>query len=304
MPEHIDPRGQDNPSQYVVEDRSSNPEMIRLMIQDSLVTTGMGGPLSEQPDPASLHRVLDIGCGPGGWILEAARLYPHMNLTGIDISWRMIEYARAEAQARKLTDGVEFLVMDALHPLKFPDASFDLVNLRFGGSFLLVKDWPRLLGELLRVTRPGGIVRVTDLETTQGTSSAGNRIFQMSLCALYRSGHSLTEEKMGVTHELPHLLSESGCQQVQTKDSTLEFVAGTVGGQNAYQNMMFALQTMLLFLQKWGCASEDYDALREQVLIEMQQPDFRTTSQMVTAWGTKPGSTAPADTPVDENNGS
>ena len=32
MPEHIDPRGQDNPSQYVVEDRSSNPEMIRLMI--------------------------------------------------------------------------------------------------------------------------------------------------------------------------------------------------------------------------------------------------------------------------------
>src|SRR5713101_4899190 len=198
MPEHIDPRGQDNPSQYVVEDRSSNPEMIRLMIQDSLMTTGMGGPLAEQPDPASLRRVLDIGCGPGGWILEAADRYHHMELTGIDISWRMIEYARAQAQSRGLTDGVEFLVMDALHPLKFPDASFDLVNLRLGSSFLLVMDWPRLLRELLRVTHPGGIVRVTDLETTQGTSSAGNRIFQMSLCALYRSGHSLTEEKIGV----------------------------------------------------------------------------------------------------------
>jgi SAM-dependent methyltransferase len=116
MPEQIDPRGQDNPSQYVVEDRSSNPEMIRLMIQDNLYTTVMGGPLSEQADPASLHHVLDIGCGPGGWILEAARLYPHMNLTGTDISWRMIEYARAQAQARKFTDGVEFLVMDALRP--------------------------------------------------------------------------------------------------------------------------------------------------------------------------------------------
>jgi len=46
MPEHIDPRGQDNPSQYVVEDRSSNPEMIRLMIHDSLMTTGMGVPLA------------------------------------------------------------------------------------------------------------------------------------------------------------------------------------------------------------------------------------------------------------------
>ncbi len=304
MPEHIDPRGQDNPSQYMVEDRSSNPEMIRLMIQDNLFTMGMGGPLSEQADPASLHRVLDIGCGPGGWILEAARLYPHMDLVGIDISWRMIEYARAQAQARKLTDGVEFLVMDALRPLEFPDDSFDLVNMRFAVSFLLVTDWPRVLNELLRVTRPGGIVRVTDTETTQGTSQNFNHLGQMILCAFYRSGHSLTEEKMGVTHELPHLLAESGCQQVQTKASTLEFVAGTVGGQNAYQNMLFALQTMLPFLQKWGCASEEYDALREQVLIEMQQPDFRTTSQMVTAWGTKPGSTAPADTPVDENNGS
>src|SRR6266436_7363217 len=178
MPEHIDPRGQDNPSNYFVEDRSSNPEMIRLMIQDRTITEGMGGPLSEQADPASLHRVLDIGCGPGGWLLETAFRYPHMELTGIDISWRMIEYARAEAQARKLTDGVAFLVMDALHPLEFSDASFDLVNIRFGSSFLLVTDWPRPLSELLRVTCPGGIVRLTDGVTVQSTSATCNRIIQ------------------------------------------------------------------------------------------------------------------------------
>ena len=53
-----------------MEDRSSNPEMIRLLIQDRSLTEGMGGPLTEQPDPTSLRRVLDVGCGPGGWILE------------------------------------------------------------------------------------------------------------------------------------------------------------------------------------------------------------------------------------------
>ena len=288
MPEHINPRGQDNPSQYFVEDRSHDADMVRLMIQDRLMTAGMGGPLSEQVDPASLHHVLDIGCGPGGWILEAARLYPHMELTGIDISWRMIEYARAEAQARRLTDGVEFLVMDALRPLDLPGDSFDLVNLRFGSSFLLVTDWPRLLGELLRVTRPGGIVRVTDGMTTQSNSPAYDRLFQMFLCALYRSGHSLTEEKAGVTHELDRLLSESGCQQVQTKAYMLEFVAGTVGGKNFYEDSRFGFQTILPFLQKMGCASEDYDALYEQAMIELQQPDFRVIWPMVTAWGTKP----------------
>src|SRR5258707_14304279 len=137
MPEHIDPRGQDNPSQYFVEDRSNDAELIRLLFQDNLLTTGMGGPLSEQPDPASLHRVLDIGCGPGGWILEAADRYHHMSLTGIDISWRMIEYARAEAQARKLTDGVGFLGMAELHPLEVPHASFYLVNMPLGPSYRL-----------------------------------------------------------------------------------------------------------------------------------------------------------------------
>ncbi len=287
MPEHIDPRGQDNPSQYFVEDRSSNPEMIRLMIQDYAVTSGMGGPLAEQPDPASLHRVLDIGCGPGGWLLETAFRYPHMELTGIDISWRMIEYARAEAQARKLSDRVEFLVMDALRPLDFPDDSFDLVNMRFGSSFLLVTDWPGLLGELLRVTLPGGIVRVADAEAWESTSPACNRINQMLLCALYRSGH-LSSVYMGMTKVLDRLLSESGCQQVQSKDYAVEFIAGTVGGQNFYEIARFGFQTLLPFLQKMGCASEDYDALYEQALIEMQQPNFRATWPLVTAWGTKP----------------
>jgi ubiquinone/menaquinone biosynthesis C-methylase UbiE len=294
MPEHIDPRSQDNPSQYAVEDRSNDAEMIRLMIQDNLLTTGMGGPLAEQPDPASLHRVLDIGCGPGGWILEAARLYPQMNLVGIDISWRMIEYARAQAQARKLTDGVEFLVMDALHPLKFPDASFDLVNLRLGTSFLLVKDWPRLLSELLRVTCPGGIVRVTDnARAWESSSSHFNRINQMFLCALYRSGRHVSEQT-GMGYELPKLLSESGYQQVQTKDYTLELVAGTVGGQNFQQNMLFVFQTWRPFIQQTGCAADDYDAVCERALLDMQQPDFRATWPLLTAWGTKP-SDAPAN---------
>src|SRR5258707_5430453 len=288
MPEPINPRGQDNPSQYAVTDRNNEAEMIRLMIQDRPIPAGPGGPLAEQPDPGLFARVLDIGCGPGGWLLETAALYPHMSLVGIDISWRMIEYARGQALAQKVSHRTEFLVADALRPFDFPDDAFDLVNMRLGSSFLLVKDWPRLLREMLRVTRPGGIVRLTDnSEAWESTSSNFNRIGQMFLCALYRSGRHVSEQA-GLGHELPELLSESGCQQVQSKDYTLELVAGTVGGQNFYQNMMFGFQTMLPCLQIMGCASEDYDAVREQALIEMQQPDFRATWEILTAWSTKP----------------
>ena len=288
MPEQIDPRGQDNPSTYFVEDRSSNAEMIRLMIQDRTITEGMGGPLAEQPNPASLHRVLDVGCGPGGWILEAAGLYPHMELVGIDISWRMIEYARAQAQAQRLSDGVEFLVMDALHPLDFPDGSFDLVNVRLASSFMLIKDWPRLLQEMLRVTCPGGTVHVTEGGNIQNSSPALTRLGQMMFRAGYKAGQSTNPEIWGITSILAQLLSESGCQSVQTKAYTLEYPAGTVAAQNFAQDSMYLFQTLRPFLRKWDCAPEDYDAIYDQALIEMQQNNFHATWDFLTAWGTKP----------------
>jgi len=62
--------------------------------------------------------------------------------------------------------------------------------------------------------------------------------------------------------------------------------------RNFYEDARFGLQTLLPFLQKMGCASEDYAALYEQALIEMQQPDFRVTWPLVTAWGSKPDTPA------------
>jgi cyclopropane fatty-acyl-phospholipid synthase-like methyltransferase len=44
----------------------------------------MGGVLPEQPELTVFRRVLDIGCGPGGWIFEAAQAYPEMKLQQAD----------------------------------------------------------------------------------------------------------------------------------------------------------------------------------------------------------------------------
>jgi ubiquinone/menaquinone biosynthesis C-methylase UbiE len=291
MPEPIDTQ-RDNPSGYTVADQNSEAEMIRLMIQDGLLTSGVGGPLPEQPDPARLARVLDLGCGPGGWALEAAGLYPHMELVGVDISWRMIEFARGQAQARKLTERVAFSVADALRRLDFSDDEFDLVNLRLGSSFLRLQDWPRILAECLRVVRPGGIVRLTDNAAAwESTSPSFNRLVGMFMCALYRSGRHVSEHA-GVGLEFLRWLEQSGCTGVQSKDDTLELTAGTVGGQNFQTNMQFALQTWKPFIQQTGCAEPDYDALCEQALLDMQLADFRVRWPLLTAWGTKSQQTA------------
>jgi ubiquinone/menaquinone biosynthesis C-methylase UbiE len=254
-----------------------------------MVTAGMGGGLPEQPDPTAFHRVLDVACGTGGWIIEAAQTYPTMSLVGIDISQRMIEYARSQANASQVNDRVKFHVMDALRPFEFPAASFDLANLRLGVSFMRTWDWPKVLIELLRITCPGGVVRITDSNViSQGNSPALTRLQKMFQCALFRAGHFFTDESTGLIDHLPRLLDQYGCEQVQTKAHAMEYPVGTPRGEAFYEDIKLMFQTVRPFIQKWNCGSQDYEAIYQQALDEMRQPDFHVTWHLLTVWGSKP----------------
>src|SRR5947209_12887767 len=130
-------------------DPESVAEMARLLDQDRLITTGMGGLLAERDNNFSgLHRILDVACGPGGWAQEVAFAHPDLEVIGFDISQAMIDYARAQARVQGL-DNVSFRVMDMLAPLDFPDQAFDLVNARFI-NFLPAAGWSKLMQELGR----------------------------------------------------------------------------------------------------------------------------------------------------------
>jgi len=284
-----DPQRQQYSGTYFVQDRHSEEELLRIAGQDRLVTASMGGVLAEQADPSAFQYVLDIACGSGGWAIEAAETYPEMTLVGIDSSKRMIEYASEQAIAHQVDGRVEFHVMDALGILAFPDASFDLVNMRFALSFVRTWDWPRLLRELQRVLRPGGVVRLTDEEIIhQSTSPAAMQFCEMLLCALYRAGHLFAQESTGLTAHLAPLLSQHGYQQVQTRGYALQYRAGTAEGQAYIEDGIRVFRTLRPFLQKWGCLSKDFDDIHRQALEELQQPDFRATWHLLSAWGIKP----------------
>ena len=274
-------------STYFVENRSNREELTRLQIQDQMLTAGMGGVLPEQPDPAIFKCVLDVGSGAGGWLIETAKAYPNISLLiGVDISKRMVEYARAQAEAQQVNDRVEFHVMDALRVLEFADGYFDLVNHRCAGSFLRTWDWSKLLDEYQRVTRQGGVIRVTEPEILhQSNSPALTQLFNMFQCAMFRSGHLFKEETTGIIDHLSQLLAQHACQQVQTKLYTLEFRAGTTQGEAYRKDMMHAFRTLRPFIEKWGCIAKDYDAIYQRLGNEMQQSDFHGTWNLRSAWG-------------------
>jgi SAM-dependent methyltransferase len=134
---------QERPSTYVVQDRSNLEELRRLQLQEHLITVALGGVLPEQPDPTRFHHVLDMACGAGGWLIELAKTAPTISHpVGVDISIRMIEAARAEAEAQQVQDRVEFRLMDALRLFELSGDVFDLTNLRFALSFLRTWEWP------------------------------------------------------------------------------------------------------------------------------------------------------------------
>lgn len=277
----------ENPNTYFIEDRFSKEELNRLVAQEQVVTANMGGVLAEQANPGALQRVLDVACGPGGWLRGVAQEYSAIpQLIGVDISPRMIEYAQKQTVSEQLSQRVEFHVMDVQQALEFPDGYFDLVNQRLATSFLRTWDWPKLLGEFMRVTRPGGIIRLTESGASpEANSPAMMRSLDLLVEAFYQSGHLFSQERMSVPDELPKLLNRYGLQNVQTREYIVKFPTSTPEGRVAAET---ANRSMVPFVLKWAHIPDDYDEMSRQAACETQQPDFVMSWRFRTIWGIVP----------------
>lgn len=280
----------EHPSTYMVEDRSNQEELLRLQQQDLWATASMQGVLAEQPDPARLRRVLDIGSGTGGWLLNVASQYPDIILLiGVDINNGMVQFARQQAKAQQLDDRVEFHVMDVLRMLEFPSDYFDLVNVRFAMSYLRTWDWPKFLQECRRVCRPGGVLRITETNVTPDTtSSALLRLIKLQHEALFASGHLFTPEGASLVREIPSLFERWGFLNVQSCTYPMVTRAGTPTWQYAFDDLRLLFRTSLPFLRKWTSVPDDYQEVYQQMLTELQQPDYHGTSLLITTWGNAP----------------
>ncbi len=274
---------------YVMDSESAG-EMARLMNQDILATKNMGGLLAERPDFANIHDILDLACGPGGWVMEVAFAQPEIQVVGVDISQRMIEYAQVQALVQRL-DNAHFMVIDIMQPLDFSDASFDLVNARTI-SFLPPTAWPKLIQECMRITRPGGLIRLTEGEGFGITNSAAlSKLDGMLTKALLVAGQSFSPDgrSIGITPMLGHFLHEAGCQNIQSRAHAIDFSAWTEAHNAWYHHYKISLKLLQPFLIRVGVTTqEEQDELYDQLLMEMLSPDFCAVAFSLTVMGEKP----------------
>ncbi len=273
---------------YVI-DAESASEMARLLDQDKLITEAMDGLFSERDDLSGIYDVVDIACGLGGWVHEVAHSYPEMEVTGIDISARMVEYARAHAKVRRL-DNAHFRVMNVLKPLDFPDGSIDLVNARAIFTFMPPASWPMLIQEALRILRPGGFIRLTEVEMGFANTPAFERYCWTFNRALQLAGQSFSPNGLhpGITPMLGRFLRDAGCQHIKKKAHVIDFSTGEDAHGGFYQDLRLGFKLGQPFLVKTGVITqEEVDQLYQQALDEMQSEQFCALWYLLTVWGEK-----------------
>ncbi len=271
-------------------DSESSLEIARLINQDRMMTKAMGGPLAGITDHASLQNILDLGSGPGGWVLDMAFACPHAEVEGVDISRPLVDYANARARTQQLPNA-SFGVMDITKPLEFPDASFDLVNARFLTVVLKREAWLPFLKECTRVLRPGGHLRLTEVVDAGITNSAAvNQLMTLFLQAFWQRGYAFSPDgrSVGMIHILSSFLRELGYQQVQLQPHAIEYSAEMEAWADQFHNIEVAgIQMKALLIEQGLITSEAFDQLYTQVLIDMQQDKFRAVQHFTTVLGRK-----------------
>ncbi len=276
-------------SSYQV-DAENAAEMARLTRQAQMLTE-LFGSLPDAVDLSGKHAFLDIGCGPGEWVLSMAQRFPSSRVTGIDISERMITYAGFCAEQQPFSN-VQFQVMDARQPLNFPDSSFDFIHARFITGFLSTTTWPLLLQECFRLLRPGGIICSTEFEDLGVTTSVAlTRYNELLVQAARAAGQCFTQQgnQYGITAVQARLLGDAGFDQIQQQAFVLNYSAGMPAHTRMYDNFNTFLKLLQPFLLHSGMITQlELERLYSQTLQEMQQDDFCAVAYFQRVWGEKP----------------
>ena len=225
--------------------------------------------------------ILDVACGTGIWPREMAQEYPSADVWGFDINMEPLEEAKRRLTALgTYPQNFHFRNATALEPFPFEDARFDFTHARLMSTWLPMAQYPQVVAEMLRVTRPGGYLELVDFEVPSTPSRAATALMQAA-------GRLLESRKLhnGGGAHMAGYLRQAGAVQVQER----RVVAG-IGRQRVREqrlmvaDLLSALRNMGPILVKTGMLT---DGSYQQLIAQAEQelPQVGMTYPIVAAYG-------------------
>jgi len=104
-------------------------------------------------------RLIDVGCGSGNLIVEIAETFPHLELTGVDISSEILKFAKERAKKNGYIERIDFKE-GTVESLPFPDDSIDFIV-----SSLSLHHWLHPINafqEFFRILKKDGMALIFD----------------------------------------------------------------------------------------------------------------------------------------------
>jgi SAM-dependent methyltransferase len=160
--------------------------------------------------------ILDVGCGTGSLTLALAQAIADARITGIDLSPVLVDYARSRTSDPRL----EFVQGDAV-ALPYDDQSFDATVSLLVLNFVPAAD--RAIREMVRVTKPGGVVAAAVWDFRGGLCH--QRVFLDTAAAIDRRADELRAKLLSTPllgpGELAAAWTEVGLRRVEQTELTI-----------------------------------------------------------------------------------
>lgn len=156
--------------------------------------------------------VLEIGCGAGGCAIHFAETLG-CRIIGLDVNREAVQSAAGVAQAKALSNQVNFLQHDVSKGLPFESGAFDAIY--SNDAFCHIPDRPSFLRECLRVLKPHARIIFSDALVVTGALSNDELATRTSI------GYFLLVPQ----GENERLLKEAGFQVLRSDDTTLNAAA-------------------------------------------------------------------------------
>lgn len=269
---------------------STEEEAARLRHLNGFLNRVLGG----LPDLSSHGRILDLACGPGAWALDAGVAHPGLQVVGIDSDPLMIRIAQDQAlvagKDNSPLPNVSFRHMTLAPPLPLESSAFDFIHAWGLASVLSKQSWAGLLGDCLRLLRPGGQLNCTEAELPVTSSPAFERFSALIAEAYRRAGKNLSggARTVGVSAALPRLLRLAGFQRIEVHPVFLDFSADESLHDGMLQNAVVALRLIQPFLLDWSVATpEEIERLYQQALVELRGETFAGALVLLSIKGEK-----------------